>query len=51
MFALCLLTPVLLGGCPEFQDESINAIDTAVQGVMDAALDLFFDQFRSDDAK
>jgi hypothetical protein len=44
---LCLLLPMILGGCPEFQDEFVNALDTAVSGLLNAALDLYFDQFRS----
>lgn len=46
---LYLLVPALMGGCPEFRNESITAIETATRGVLDAALDLFFDQFRTDD--
>lgn len=45
---LCLLLPVLMGGCPEFRNESVTAFETASRGVLDAAIDLFFDQFRSD---
>ncbi len=47
--ALCLLLPALMGGCPEFRNESVNAIETATRGVLNAALDLYFDQFRTDD--
>lgn len=42
-----LLLPLVLGGCPEFQDEVVNAVDTAVSGLVNAALNLYFDQFRS----
>ena len=45
--ALCLLLPMILGGCPDFQDEVVNAVDTAVSGLLNAALNLYFDQFRS----
>jgi hypothetical protein len=38
-----------MGGCPDFRNESVSAIETAARGVLDAALDLFFDQFRSDE--
>ncbi|MFH0981519.1 MAG: hypothetical protein V2A79_08270 [Planctomycetota bacterium] len=51
MAALLLLLPILMGGCPEFQDESVAAIETASRGVLNAGLDLFFDQFRTDAAK
>ena len=47
---LCILTPAVMGGCPEFRNESINAIETATRGVINAALTLLFDQYRSDDA-
>jgi hypothetical protein len=40
-----------MGGCPEFQDESVAALETATRGVVDAAVNLFFDQYRSDAAK
>lgn len=46
---LFLLLPGVMGGCPEFRNESIDALETATRGVLDAALDLFFDQFRSDE--
>ncbi len=49
-WGLCLLIPVLIGGCPEFQNASVTAVETASRGVLDAALDLFFDQFRTDRA-
>ncbi len=48
---LSLLLPCLMGGCPEFQDESVAALETATRGVVDAAVNLFFDQYRSDAAK
>ncbi len=44
--AMCLLLPLILGGCPDFQGEVVNAVDTAVSGLLNAALDLYFDQFR-----
>lgn len=47
--ALCSLLPALMGGCPEFRNESVTAIETATRGVLDAALNLFFDQFRTDE--
>ncbi len=60
----CLL-PLLLGGCPEFRNGSVDAFDAATRsvvlgdtttddatdaasrGVLNAALDLLFDQFRT----
>ena len=63
---LGLLLPFLMGGCPEFRNELVNAVDTAVQSVvlgdvetdeafntasdaaLGAALDLLFDQLRTD---
>jgi hypothetical protein len=67
--ALSLLLSTLMGGCPDFRNGVVDAIDsasrsvllgdagydeaveTAVVGVFDAALDLFFDQFRTDDRR
>jgi len=37
-----------MGGCPEFQNAVADAFETATRGVLDAALDLYFDQYRSD---
>ncbi|RJP37199.1 MAG: hypothetical protein C4547_06095 [Phycisphaerales bacterium] len=51
VIVLCLLTPAMMGGCPEFQDASVDAFETAARGLLDAALDLFFDQFRTDVSK
>ena len=50
LWGICLVIPALMGGCPEFQNASITAIETASRGVLDAALDMFFDQFRTDQA-
>jgi hypothetical protein len=56
-----------MGGCPEFRNDSVTAIDTATRaillsdaesveafdtartGILSAALELFFDQFRTDE--
>ncbi len=48
--ALYLLLPALMGGCPEVRNQSVDAIETATRGVLNAAFDMFFDQFRSDEA-
>jgi hypothetical protein len=45
--ALLALAPLMMGGCPEFRDEAVTAVQSATQGVVVAALDLFFQQFRS----
>jgi len=45
---LIALAPLLMGGCPELRDEAVTAVQSATQGVVVAALDLFFEQFRSD---
>jgi len=47
LLGLFLVIPTQMGGCPEFQNASVTAIETAMRGVLDAALDLAFDQFRS----
>lgn len=43
------LLPTLMGGCPEFRNESVTAVETATRGMVDAFLDLLFDQFRTND--
>ena len=46
------LCPLLMGGCPaSFQNASVDAFETAARGVLDAALDLLFDQARSDEVR
>ena len=65
VFALCLLVPILQGGCPDFRNSVVDAADTTTRdlifgtqdvgtsiktgldSVLNAALDLFFGQFRS----
>jgi hypothetical protein len=44
---LLAAVPLLMGGCPEFQDEVVAAVESAARGVVDAAVTLYFDQFRS----
>ena len=48
LLALLLLLPILMGGCPEFQDDVVTAFETATRGLVNAALELLFDQYRSD---
>jgi hypothetical protein len=63
---LCLLVPLLMGGCPEYRDDLVGVFETATRDVLlgtedewtiantvrgavvDATIDLVFDQFRSD---
>ena len=67
LVALCLLLPALLGGCPEFRNAAVGAVDgathtillsdteprdaveTARDAILGAALDLFFAPLRSDE--
>ena len=44
---LCLLIPVMLGGCPEFRDNAVSAVDSFTRSMINSVLDLFFDLFRS----
>ncbi len=68
-FALLGLLPLLMGGCPQFRNSSVDALGTATKSVLlgggdtnealdvaslsvlDSAIDLLFDQFRTDDAR
>jgi len=46
-----VVTPLLMGGCAEFQrqiaNEIVSAIDAATQTLTSDTVPLFFDQFRS----
>ena len=44
--AIVLVLPLLMGGCPEFRDEAVTAVQSATQGIVVSALDLFFNQFK-----
>lgn len=46
--AVLALAPLLAGGCPEFRDDAVDIFETAARSLLDAALDNWFDQFRSD---
>ena len=46
---VCALLPGLMGGGPEFQNESVDAIEGAAQGILSAAVNAFFDQYRTDE--
>lgn len=46
---LFLLTPMLMGGCPELRNESVTAVEVATRGLIDAALGAYFDALRTDD--
>jgi hypothetical protein len=66
---LTLLLPLLMGGCPEFQNATVDAIAGATNaivvgnevprdavqsagvGILSAAIELFFDQFRSESVR
>ena len=66
LFALCLLLPALLGGCPEYRNDVVGALESAARGliitdedqraivetardsIIDASINLLFDQYRAD---
>lgn len=47
--ALGFLFPLLMGGCPEFRNEAATAVESAVRGLVDAALDELFNQLQTQD--
>lgn len=47
--ALCLLLPVLMGGCPGARNELVNGVETTLRGIVDAGLDQVFEALRTDD--
>ena len=66
LLGLCLLLPLLMGGCPEFRNDVVGVFETATRSALfgtedalaittsargsliDATIDLIFDQFRAD---
>ncbi len=48
LLLLLLLLPGVLGGCPEFANDMISALDAFTRNVLNAVVDVFFDQFRGD---
>ncbi len=48
LLLLVLFLPAVLGGCPEFGNDLVNAVDAFTRSVNNAIIDLFFDLFRSD---
>lgn len=46
----CLLaaTPLMMGGCQEFRDQSVTAVETATRGLIDAVVTAYFEALRSD---
>lgn len=49
--ALCLLLPLLMGGCPGARNELVNGVETTVRGIVDAGLDQVFEAFRTDETR
>ena len=47
VFSLLFASPLLMGGCPEFQNQAVEAFETAFRSVVDSGVTLLFDQFRS----
>ena len=41
-------TPLMLGGCQEFREQSVTAVETATRGLIDAIVTVYFDTLRSD---
>ncbi len=47
-WALWLLLPLLMGGCPEVRNEIVSALDTTTRDVVDVALNTFFEDLKGD---
>lgn len=47
--AVSVLLPLQMGGCADFRNETVTAFETAARGLVDAGLDLMFDQLRPDE--
>jgi len=47
--ALCLLSPVLMGGCPSIRNELIGGFEATVRSVLDVGLTSLFQTFLAND--
>jgi len=46
--AMCLLVPLLAGGCTELRSGILDTVEAAARSAVEGAVQQFFDQFRSD---
>ncbi len=44
---ILLVSPLTMGGCPELQDRTADAVETAVRSILDAAVTEFFNGLRT----
>ncbi len=44
---MCVLIPLLTGGCTELRNDIIGAVETAARGAVEGAVQEFFGQFGS----
>lgn len=45
--AMCVLVPLLTGGCTELRNDIMGAVETAARSAVEGAVQQFFDQFGS----
>ena len=50
IMALCLLSPVVMGGCPSVRNEIVNGFEATVRSVLDVGLAALFEDFRANSA-
>lgn len=46
--AMCVLVPLLTAGCTELRNGLLDAVEAAARSAVEAGVQDFFDQFRSD---
>jgi len=47
MIGLFGLVPLTMGGCPDLQNATVDALTTAARSILNAALDAYFSQYRT----
>lgn len=47
MIGLFGVVPFTMGGCADLQNASVDAINTAARSILNAALDAYIDQYRT----
>ena len=47
---LAFTAPLMMGGCPQVRNTAVDAFETGMRDVLNTALDLYFEQWRSNDA-
>jgi len=48
---LAFTAPLMMGGCPQIRNTAVDAVETGMRDVLNTALDLYFENWRSHDTR